>query len=105
MDWLHVLWVVLGIGLMLLLSMKFKLNAMLALLLAALFIGFAEGMAPLDVLKTVQSGFGETLGSLAVIVVLGAECVRGLRAGPLPPTAIGLPSGCTLQRRPGTVRA
>jgi high-affinity gluconate transporter len=72
MDWLHVLWVVLGIGLMLLLNIKWKINAMLALLLAALFIGFLEGVGPGDLLKTIQTGFGSTLGSLAIIVVFGA---------------------------------
>ena len=72
MDWLHILWVVLGIGLMLLLNLRFKINAMLALLLASLFIGFAEGMKPAAVLKMIETGFGSTLGKLAIIVVLGA---------------------------------
>lgn len=72
MEWLHILWVVLGIGLMLLLNIRWNVNAMLALLLAALFIGFLEGFPPLDVLATIQSGFGSTLGSLAIIVVFGA---------------------------------
>lgn len=76
MGWVHILIVVLGIGLMLLLNIKRKINAMLALLLAALFIGFAEMfgtgtglLSPVDVpmtagsvLKTIQNGFGSTLG-------------------------------------------
>lgn len=87
MEWLHILFVVLGIGLMLLLNIKWKINAMLALLLAALFIGFAEMIAfpdqpftpegepltPLTLLNDViLGGFGSTLGSLAIIVVFGA---------------------------------
>ncbi|WP_127131065.1 gluconate permease GntP [Georgenia sp. SYP-B2076] len=72
MDWLHIVYVVLGIGLMLLLNIKWKINAMIALLLAALLIGFLEGFAPLDLLNTIQTGFGSTLGSLAIIVVFGA---------------------------------
>lgn len=84
MEWLHILWIVLGIGLMLVLNIKYKLNAMLALLLAALLIGVAEmvsvlaGWIPGDertlgsLLDTMMTGFGSTLGSLAIIVVFGA---------------------------------
>lgn len=72
MDILHLLWVVLGIGLMLLLNIKWKINAMLALLLAALLIGVLEGFPLMDILDTIQTGFGSTLGSLAIIVVFGA---------------------------------
>jgi high-affinity gluconate transporter len=86
MEWMHILIVVLGIVLMLWLNMKFNLNAMLALLVGALLIGFLEmvGIAaawlpapeePLTaetLLKTLQAGFGSTLGALAIIVVFGA---------------------------------
>lgn len=84
MEWLHVVWIVLGIALMLWLNMKYKLNAMLALLLAALLIGIGEMVSiaarwmpgePLtlsSLLETMSSGFGGTLGSLAILVVFGA---------------------------------
>ncbi len=86
MLWLHIVIVVLGIILMLWLNMKFNLNAMLALLLGSLLIGFLEmgsvalGLLPKgekavtasSLLKTLQNGFGSTLGSLAIIVVFGA---------------------------------
>jgi high-affinity gluconate transporter len=84
MEWLHILWVVLGIGIMLLANMRYRLNAMLALLLAALFVGVAEmvsvllGWIPGDritlgsLVDTITGGFGSTLGDLALIVVFGA---------------------------------
>ncbi|WIM67232.1 gluconate permease GntP [Corynebacterium breve] len=72
MEWLHIVWVVLGIALMLLLNIKWKINAMIALLLAALLIGLLEGFPLMDLLDTIQSGFGSTLGSLAIIVVFGS---------------------------------
>lgn len=71
-GFLHIVWVALGIGLMLLLNMKWKINAMIALLLAALLIGVLEGFPLMDLLDTIQTGFGSTLGSLAIIVVFGA---------------------------------
>ena len=86
MAWLHIVFVVAGIALMLFLNIRYQLNAMLALLLAALFIGLLEmlgiaagwlpaGEQPLtpgSLLETIQNGFGSTLGSLAIIVVFGA---------------------------------
>lgn len=42
MGWMHVVIVVLGIALMLWMNITWNINAMLALLLGSLFIGFAE---------------------------------------------------------------
>lgn len=72
LGFLHIVWVAIGIGLMLLLNIKWKINAMIALLLAAGVIGVLEGFPLLDLLDTIQKGFGSTLGSLAIIVVFGA---------------------------------
>lgn len=69
---MDIIWVVVGIALMLVLNMKFKVNAMVSLLIAALTIGFLERMGPGELLQTIQTGFGSTLGSLAIIVVFGA---------------------------------
>ncbi len=41
---LPVIWVALGVVLLLILNMKFKINGMLALLLAAIFVGVCEGL-------------------------------------------------------------
>ncbi|WP_085248321.1 gluconate permease GntP [Gilliamella mensalis] len=72
MEFLNILWVILGIGLMLLLNIRFKINSMVALLLAAIFVGLMAKMDVLSILKTIKSGFGNTLGELAIIVVFGA---------------------------------
>lgn len=76
MEWLNILWVVLGIGLMLILNIKFKLNSMVALLLAALMVGILAGMDLLELMHTIKAGFGGTLGELAIIVVFGAVIGR-----------------------------
>lgn len=72
MEFLNILWVVLGIGLMLLLNIRFKINSMIALLAAAIFVGLMAKMDLLNILKTIKTGFGGTLGELAIIVVFGA---------------------------------
>lgn len=72
MHVLNILWVVFGIGLMLVLNLRFKINSMIALLLAALSVGMLAGMDLMALLHTMKSGFGSTLGELAIIVVFGA---------------------------------
>ncbi|HEY0792303.1 MAG TPA: hypothetical protein VGD78_14665, partial [Chthoniobacterales bacterium] len=65
-----------GIGPMLLLNIRYKINGLVALLLASLFVGVLEGLGLMKLVATIQTGFGSTLGSLALIVVFGAVLGR-----------------------------
>lgn len=67
-----IFWLIVGIAIMLVLNIKFKVNSMLALLVAALVVALANRMTPLEALSTITGGFGSTLGTLAIIVVFGA---------------------------------
>jgi gluconate transporter len=67
-----------SIGLLLFLILAVRLHAFLALILSAMALGLAAGMAPAQVLKSVQTGFGEALGFIAVVVGLGAMIGRFL---------------------------
>lgn len=49
-----------------------KVNAFLAFLLVTLPVGFALGLPPDRLLAAVYQGLGDTLGSVVVIIVLGA---------------------------------
>ncbi|MGI4863741.1 MAG: gluconate:H+ symporter [Janthinobacterium lividum] len=49
-----------------------KVNAFLAFLLVTIPAGLALGLAPAQVLAAVQKGLGDTLGSITLVVVLGA---------------------------------
>lgn len=49
-----------------------KVNAFLAFLLVTIPAGLALGLPPGQVLTAVQKGLGDTLGSVALVVVLGA---------------------------------
>lgn len=52
--------------------MKFKINGMLALLLAAMFVGVCEEL-PLEAIgKSIKNGVGSTLGHSALIILFGA---------------------------------
>src|SRR5215831_19092647 len=55
-----------------------KLHAFLALLISAMAMGLAAGMPPDKVLKSIQTGFGEALGFIAVVIGLGAMIGRFL---------------------------
>jgi GntP family gluconate:H+ symporter len=49
-----------------------KLNAFLALLIAAMIVGLGAGMPPLAALKAFQDGLGATLGGIAAVIALGS---------------------------------
>jgi gluconate transporter len=66
------------IALLLVLILVVKLHAFLALLLSSMVLGLASGMPPDKVLKSIQNGFGEALGFIAVVVGLGAMIGRYL---------------------------
>ncbi|MDN7242964.1 gluconate:H+ symporter [Planococcus sp. N028] len=76
MDWiidsLPIISVALGVALLLFLNMKVKLNSFLALLISAIFVGILNGLRLPDVIESIKAGFGGTLGSLALIIGLGA---------------------------------
>ena len=64
--------VAIGVALLLLLMIRFKMNGFIALILVALAVGMMQGM-PLDaVIKSIKAGVGGTLGSLALIMGFGA---------------------------------
>jgi Gnt-I system low-affinity gluconate transporter len=66
------LWAVLGgIALLLLLILRFKLPAFIALLLASISVGVFAGISITKILSTLQEGMGNTLGFVAIVVGLG----------------------------------
>jgi Gnt-I system high-affinity gluconate transporter len=64
--------VCLGVALLLLLMIGFKLNGFLSLILVALTVGVLEGMPITSVVKSIQNGVGGTLGYLALVLGFGA---------------------------------
>ena len=75
-----------GVAGLLVLILRFRMNAFAALILVALLTALAAGMAPGDAFDTLVSGMGGTLGFIAVVIGLGAlfgaivEASGGLRA-------------------------
>src|SRR5215813_4833954 len=67
-----------SIALLLFLILAVRLHAFLALLLASMALGLAAGMGPQKTLKSMQAGFGDALGFIAVVVALGAMIGRFL---------------------------
>lgn len=69
--WLITL-LVLAIGFIIFATAKLKMHAFLALLLTAFAFGVLAGM-PLDVVvKSVNDGFGGTIGSIGIVIILGS---------------------------------
>ena len=63
---------VLGIALLLFLIIKCKLHALLALLVSAIVIGFGVGLPSGMIIEAINTGMSKTLGSIALVVGLGA---------------------------------
>ncbi|MBU3006195.1 GntT/GntP/DsdX family permease [Paraglaciecola arctica] len=61
-----------GIALLLFLVIIVRIPAFLALLVTSLLVGLGAGLQPEQVLNSIQSGMGGTLGFVAVVVGLGA---------------------------------
>jgi gluconate transporter len=66
------------IALLLVLILVARLHAFLALILSAMALGLGAGMPPAKVLSSIQAGFGEALGFIAIVVGLGAMIGRFL---------------------------
>ncbi len=61
-----------GIAILLLLIIRFKLNAFLSLLLASIWVGLLGGLSGEVVIDSITTGMGNTLAFVATIVGLGA---------------------------------
>lgn len=57
---------------LLLVLILLKVNPMLALLMTAITTGLLLGISPVQVIKSVQTGVGDTMASLALVLALGA---------------------------------
>jgi gluconate transporter len=68
-----------SIALLLVLILYARLHAFLALMLTSMVLGLACGMEPAKVLKSIQAGFGEALGFIAIVLALGAMIGRFLQ--------------------------
>ncbi|WP_298471780.1 gluconate:H+ symporter [uncultured Psychrobacillus sp.] len=67
---------VIGVTVLILLVLKTKIHAFLALLIAASITGLIGGMEPLKVVNSITSGFGNTLASIGIVVGLGVMMGR-----------------------------
>ncbi|WDF33979.1 SLC13 family permease [Arthrobacter agilis] len=71
MDIQLLLALVLGIATIIVLVLKTRLDAFVALLIAALVTGLVAGQAPLDIVSSITTGFGNTLASIGIVIGLG----------------------------------
>ena len=61
-----------GIIVLLVLIVKFKIHPILSLLVSALCIGLGSGMSVLSLMNTIESGAGETLQGIVLLIGLGS---------------------------------
>lgn len=71
MDLQLLLALVLGIGTIIFLVLRTRIDAFVALLIAALVTGFVAGSPALDTINSMTLGFGNTLASIGIVIGLG----------------------------------
>lgn len=64
--------VILGVVLLLILMMLFNFSAFTSLIISSLTVGMLEGMTPLEAMKAVEKGLGNSAGSLMLVIIFGA---------------------------------
>ena len=67
-----ILGIIIGMGLLLALILYFRIHAFLALLISSIVTGLISGLDAEQVMQTVITGMGSTLGYVATVVGLGA---------------------------------
>ncbi|MFY3384673.1 GntP family transporter [Paracidovorax sp. MALMAid1276] len=65
-----------GIALLLVMIIRWQVHAFVAMMVVSLLVAFATGMPIADIISTIVSGMGGTLGSVAILVALGAMLGR-----------------------------
>jgi Gnt-I system low-affinity gluconate transporter len=71
-DFGLILCVLAGIGILLFLILRLKIQAFLALLISSIAVALLAGVSPADTIDLIKKGMGDTLGFVAVVVGLGA---------------------------------
>ncbi|MGW9019084.1 gluconate:H+ symporter, partial [Priestia megaterium] len=66
-----IVFICIGVVLLLLLMVVFKLNAFISLVIVGLLVGIMEGMSPNEAITSITSGLGGTLGSLVLVLGFG----------------------------------
>ncbi|WP_245957369.1 GntP family permease [Chitinophaga flava] len=60
-----------GIVLIIILTARYRIHAFFALLLASMLTGLIFGLPVTDILSTIKTGFGQIIGSLGLLIILG----------------------------------
>ena len=60
-----------SISVVLALVIKFKLHPFLSLFIGCLLMGVCSGLDPMAIIKTSCKGFGDTMGDIGIIILLG----------------------------------
>ena len=53
-------------------TLKYKIDPFIMLLLAAIFSGIVFGIPLASLINIISNGFGQTLSSIGIVIVLGA---------------------------------
>jgi GntP family gluconate:H+ symporter len=62
---------IIGLAVLILLAVRFRINAFVALLISALTIGLLSGMGGTEVVNAITRGFGDIISKIGIVIILG----------------------------------
>ncbi|MEJ2196394.1 MAG: GntP family permease [Ignavibacteriaceae bacterium] len=68
---MEVLYLIVSVLIIIFLTARLEVHPFIALLLVALMYGFLSGMSSVEIIQSVNDGFGKTLGGIGLIIILG----------------------------------
>ena len=69
----------LSVAVLIFLNVRLKVNSFMALFATAVVLGILFGSSPSEALAAVNSAFGSTIGSIGMVVILGAVLAMGVQ--------------------------
>lgn len=66
-----IVYIGIGIAVLLLLMVVFRLNAFISLIVVSLLVGIMEGVSPANAMTSLTKGLGGIMGGLALVIVFG----------------------------------
>lgn len=89
-----------SISVVLALVIKFKLHPFLSLFIGCLLMGVCSGLDPMAIIKTSCKGFGDTMGDIGIIILLGVAMGQILHESGAPAKSPTPCCGCAGGKNP-----
>ena len=68
-----ILLLILSVAFIIFMTGKIRMHAFFVLILASLGVGLLSGLSPDQIITTIKTGFGDTIGAIGIVIVAGTS--------------------------------